>query len=236
MTMNSDSTMNQFNALLQQSQAAMLCGPDCQKAKAGTTLEQNYLEAKTNVVTAPVKLDVAAKKYLTYTKGQAGYDDYITKELQTKADAIISELKKTFESNLKLARTMNDTYSTQLVNSQYATQVHDKYLEENTNLEHELKDNSYDIFTSDRKTYYEDQGLDSLKWWYALFFRLYFIIVIAYFIIFFISTSSYSILSRILIFLFLIIYPFVMPYVFNFIVRIFYRVGSVLPKNAYLHI
>lgn len=236
MSNNLDSTMNQFNSLLQQSQKAMLCGPDCQKSEAAKTLQQKYLDAQVNLQTAPVQLQQAAKKYITYTQGEAGYDDYLNKELQTKADAIIATLKKSFTDSINSARTLSNTYSTQIINSQYANQMHEKYLEENALLDTRLKDNSYDIFTNDRKTYYEDQGIDNLKWWYALFFRLYFLLIICYIILFFISSSNFGIVSRIFILLCLIIYPFVAPYIFNFFVRLYYRFVSILPKNAYLHI
>jgi len=231
-----DSTMNQFNSLLEQSQKAMLCGPDCQKAEAAQTLQQKYLDAQVNLQTAPTQLQEAAKKYYTYTKGQAGYDDYLNSELQTKADAIIETLKKSFTDSISYAKTLSNTYSTQIINSQYASQMYEKYLEENAELDTKLKDNSYDIFTNDRKTYYEDQGIDDLKWWYSFFFRFYFIIVIAYVILFFISTSNFSIISRILILLGLIIYPFIAPRIFVFFVSLYYRFVSILPKNAYLNI
>lgn len=231
-----DSTMNQFNSLLEQSQKAMLCGPDCQKAEAAQTLQQKYLDAQVNLQTAPTQLQEAAKKYYTYTKGQAGYDDYLNSELQTKADAIIEILKKSFTDSISYAKTLSNTYSTQIINSQYANQVYEKYLEENALLDTTLKDNSYDIFTNDRKTYYEDQGIDDLKWWYSFFFRFYFIIIIAYVILFFISSSNFSIISRILILLGLIIYPFIAPRIFVFFVSLYYRFVSILPKNAYLNI
>lgn len=232
-----DSTMNQFNSLLEQSQKAMLCGPDCQKEETSQTLQQKYLDAQVNLQTAPTQLQEAAKKYYTYTKGQAGYDDYLNSELQTKADAIIETLKKSFSDSFSYAKTLSNTYSTQIINSQYANQVYKKYLEENALLDTTLKDNSYDIFTNDRKTYYEDQGIEDLKWWYSFFFRFYFIIIIAYVILFFfISSSNFSIISRILILLGLIIYPFIAPRIFVFFVSLYYRFVSILPKNAYLNI
>jgi len=236
MSNNLDSTMNQFNSLLQQSQKAMLCGPDCQKAEAAQTLQQKYLDAQVNLQTAPIQLQQAAKKYITYTQGQAGYDDYINSELQTKADAIIETLKKSFTDSINSAKILSNTYSTQIINSQYASQMYEKYLEENAELDTKLKDNSYDIFTNDRKTYYEDQGIDDLKWWYVVFFRFYVIMILAYIILFFISTSNFSIFSRIFILLGLIIYPFIAPRIFTFFVGLYYRFVSILPKNAYLHI
>jgi len=177
----------------------------------------------------------AEKKYYTFVGGTAGYSDYITKELGTKADSIITKIKNEFSKIFSSAKALTDAFSTQLINSQYAEQVYDKYLEENEALENELKDNSYDIFTNDRKTYYEDQGVDNLKWWSTGFSVFYWILVVAYIICFFISSSGFSVLSRMLILLFLIIYPFIASQIFNYIISIFYRISSVLPRNSYLH-
>jgi hypothetical protein len=236
MSNNYDSTINKFNELLQKSQKAMVCGPDCQKAEASKTLEQKYLDAQVNLQTAPIQLQEAAKKYYTYTQGQSGYDNYINNDLQTKLNAIVSTLTKSFTNNLNTSKTLTDTYNTQLINSQYAKQVYDKYLEENTSLENKLKDNSYDIFTNDRKTYYEDQGIDNLKWWYTLFYRLYFILVFAYILFCFISTSNFNIVTRIIILIFLIIYLFIAPYILLYILHFCKNLYTLLPKNAYLHL
>lgn len=236
MSNNFDSTMNQFNELLQKSQKAMVCGPDCQKAEASKTLEQKYLDAQVNLQTAPIQLQEAAKKYYTYTQGQSGYDNYTNNNLQIKLNAIVSTLTKSFTNNLNTAKILTDTYNTQLINSQYAKQVYDKYLEENTSLENKLKDNSYDIFTNDRKTYYEDQGIDNLKWWYTLFYRLYFILVFVYILFFYISTSNFTIVTRIIILIFLIIYPFIAPYILLYILHFCKNLYTLLPKNAYLHL
>ncbi len=229
-------TMNQFNSLLQKSQKAMLCGPDCQKAEATRTLEQNYLAAQVNVQTAPTQLQEAAKKFFSYTQGPSGYSSYLNKDLQSKADTMVGNLKKTFADNMSSAKTLTSTYSTQLINSQYAKEIYDKYLEENKKYKSRLQDDTYDIFTNDRKTYYEDQGIDNLKWWYTFFFRLYAILIFAYILFFFISRSNFSVFMRIFILLVLISYPFAAPRVFNYLVQIYYRIISVLPKNAYLHI
>jgi len=235
MTTPYDSSIAQFNTLLQQSQQAMVCGPECQKAKTAQTLNQQYLDSQTNLKTAPAQVQTAAKNYYTFVGGTAGYNNYVSTELGAKAESLVTELKNVFSKNFSSVKALCDTFSTQLINSQYAQQIYDKYLEENSALENELKDNSYDIFTNDRKTYYEDQGVDNLKWWSRGFSVFYWILVVAYIICFFISSSGFSVLSRILILLFLIIYPFIASRIFNYIISIFYRISSVLPKNSYLH-
>jgi hypothetical protein len=236
MTSQYDSSIAQFNSILQKSQQAMVCGPDCQKKQNADRLKKEYLDSQINLETAPQKNQTAAKNYYTFIGGQSGYNDYITSELEKKANTIISAIKNTFSSNFSSAKTLSNLYYTQLINSQYTQQIYDKYLAENEDLENRLRDNSYDIFTNDRKTYYEDQGTDNLNWWNKTFFVLYCILVIAYVLFFFISSSNYSILSRIFFLAVLIIYPIACVKIINFLISIFYRIGSALPKNSYLYI
>jgi len=236
MTSQYDSSIAQFNSILQQSQQAVTCGPECQKTQNADKLKQAYLDSQTNVKTAPQQEQTAAKNYYTFVGGQAGYNNYINSELEKKANVLLDNIKKTFSSNFSSAQTLSNSYYTQLINSQYAQQIYDKYLAENEDLENKLKDSSYDMFTNDRKTYYEDQGIDSLNWWNTTLFVLYCILVVAYVLFFFISSSSFSISSRIFFLLVLIIYPFVSVKILNFLISIFYRVTSVLPKNSYLYI
>ena len=236
MASNLDSTMNKFNSLLEQSQKAMLCGPDCQKQETAKTLQQKYLDAQTNILTAPNQLNEAAKKYYTFTQGVSGYNTYVEKDLQTKVTEIANALTQNFVNSIKAAKTINETYSSQLINSQYAQQLYTKYLDENKELSYNLNEDTTDIFTNDRKTYYEEQGNDNLDWWYKIFFRLYLILLVAYIIFFFISSSNYSVVSKIFIFILLALYPFIAVPIFLFLMRLYHRFTSVLPKNAYLNI
>jgi lipopolysaccharide export LptBFGC system permease protein LptF len=236
MANNYNNMLSQFNSLISSSQTALTCGPDCQKAQTAQTLQQNYINAKNNLQTAPNKVQDAAKKYYTQTKGATGYDTYMNNELEQKAGSIVGALKKTFSDAIANAKMLSGAYETQITNAQYASNLYDKYVDENSKLEKKLRNNSYDVFTNERKTYYEDQNKDSLNWWYKFFISLYCILLIAYAICFFISSSDYSIAFRILIFLFLCAYPFISAYIFNFFSQLWQRLSSALPKNAYLHV
>ena len=156
--------------------------------------------------------------------------------MQTKVTEIANALTQNFVNSIKAAKTINETYSSQLINSQYAQQLYTKYLDENKELSYNLNEDTTDIFTNDRKTYYEDQGNDNLDWWYKIFFRLYLILLVAYIIFFFISSSNYSVISKIFIFMLLAFYPFIAVPIFLFLMRLYHRFTSVLPKNAYLNI
>jgi hypothetical protein len=59
-------SQEKINELLEQSSQAIMCGPECQKAKVSEDLKQKYLDAETNMQTAPMQLDQSKKNYYVY--------------------------------------------------------------------------------------------------------------------------------------------------------------------------
>ena len=55
-----------------------------QENKKVNALKRDYLNSKTNLITAPQQVEVSFKNYLTYTKGDDAYNDYRDKELLLK--------------------------------------------------------------------------------------------------------------------------------------------------------
>ena len=58
-------TTNQINKMLEQASEALLCGPTCQKIKLTDELKQKYLDAQTNLETAPIQVE-QSKKIIMY--------------------------------------------------------------------------------------------------------------------------------------------------------------------------
>ena len=80
-----------------------------------------------------------------------------------------------------------------------------KYKNENIELEKKLKDETNDILTNDRKTYYQDQGINNLKFFYHYFLLLIYIIVVLCYVVYnFMYTTQLSILVRIIIFIIMV--------------------------------
>ena len=77
--------------LLEKSTEAIMCGPTCQKLKITDELKQKYLDAQTNLQTAPIKLEQTKKNYYVYSEGETRYNTMLEEELVEKAEKI-SEL------------------------------------------------------------------------------------------------------------------------------------------------
>ena len=99
-------TTAQINALMAVSAQALACGPDCQKMKKTQELEQIYINAQTNMASAPSQLESARKNYYTITKGESAYNAMLEEDLKKKADIIGKEISKNFLEEVKKTITL----------------------------------------------------------------------------------------------------------------------------------
>jgi hypothetical protein len=226
-------TTDQINSLISQSTDALTCGTNCQKTRKTDSLHQTYLNAQANVQTAPFQLQEAEKNYYTYAEGSAGYKAVRSNAVTQQAAVATSSATSTFQNGVDSATTLNTTYNSLSITYQNAFELYKKYLEENAELQDEINEINTDTVTNDRKTYYESQGYDKLKSWYKLFTWIYIFLLIIYVIGMFLAGSGYSFISKILILIALILYPFAINYVVIFAYNGLSRVYSLLPKNAY---
>jgi hypothetical protein len=156
----------QISSLLESSAEALLCGPECQKKKVSDELYERYLNAQTNLETAPINLETTKRNYYVYTEGESAYNNMHETELKQTAETIAKLLSDSFNDELTSAVTMNQYYNTALINSNYTKDLLNEYDEKNNELKLQLRDRRGDILTNDRKTYYENDALDRLKLWY----------------------------------------------------------------------
>ena len=241
--MNADLTQNilqkqqettaQINALLAKSADALTCGPDCQKMKTTQELEQQYLDAQTNMQTAPIQLEESRKNYYVYTKGDSVYNTMLEDDLTKKANAIGDEISRRFYDEVKNAQTVNNYYNTDLINSKNTFELYNNYLKENKLSEKIINNAHGDILTNDRKSFYEIQEYDMLDGWYTLFISIYYILVVVFILGLFFSPNQMKIFQKIGILVILIIYPFIADYIFSFLVGIINKLRQIIPKNVY---
>jgi len=173
-------TTNQLNALIEKSAQAISCGPDCQKIKSTQDLEQKYLDAQTNMKTAPIQLQEAKKNYYVFSEGQGAYNTLMETELTNKADKIGELIKEKFLEEIQRATTLNFYYNSDIINSKNSIELYNNYLKKNKETEKNIRNSKGDTLTNDRKTYYETQELNSLQKWYMLFIWIYYILVVCF--------------------------------------------------------
>ena len=228
-------SLDQFNSLMTQASQAMSCDSECQRKKTEEELKQKYLNAQTNLATAPDQVSSSKKNYMVFAEGTPAYNEYLDQTLESKATQIATEFKTKFKEDSGKLLAGLKTYDGLLTNFKNVVELYTKYKMENLKLIKQLKDDSSDVLTNERKTYYQDQGIDTLKSVYSyLLITIYTICVIGFGISSFAFPSNFDLKSRVGILVGLIILPFICTWILAFIIKSLHKIYSVLPKNAHL--
>ena len=173
--------LNNFNSLIEKAKQAVMCDSNCQKQKTTDELKQKYLASEANLVSAPAQVDISKKNYVTFTKGELAYNNEKEQELHKKAKIIINKFNDEFNKEVQQIKQQIDTYNSIVVNFKNVEDLYVKYKKENDVLNKKFKNNSSDILTNERKTYYENQGIDTLNFvYYYILILTYIIFVVGY--------------------------------------------------------
>jgi hypothetical protein len=226
--------LDRFNSLIDQAAEAITCDANCQKQKKTDELKQKYINAQSNLARGPQQVETARKNYVVYNKGEPAYNQLVEIELTKKATMIATFFENNFNEESKNVLYDVKTYSGLLSNLKNVFELYLKYKQENDKLTKKLKEETNDILTNERKTYYQDQGIDNLKFYYYYFLLIVYVICVILFGVFnFIYPSQMSGKIRAVILIILLILPFISTWILGKIVTIIYDVYNWLPKNAH---
>ena len=232
--MSNQFDINNFNTMVSQASDAILCNSECRKKRETEKLKQNYFDAQTNLASASNQVQVAQKNYVTFTQGNAGYISLQNDTLQQKADTISDKFTNNFNEEVGKIMVQINTYDGILLNFKNIFELFKKYKKENIELYEEFKEESNDILTNERKTYYEDQNIDSLKTYYYYFLLVIYIICVICFGVFsLIYPSQTDWKIRFLTFIAFIALPFLSTWILGKIIYFIYEAYNLLPKNVY---
>ena len=232
--MSNQIDMNKFNTLISQASDAVLCNSECRKQRETDKLKQNYLNSQTNLASAPNQVQVAQKNYITFTEGPAGYNDLLDNQLQEKAQEIVNKFTEYFESDSKEITTQIDTYEGLLINFKNVAELYLNYKKENVQLIKDLKNETNDVLTNERKTYYEDQKIDGLKgFYYYILLGIYIICLIGFIIFSLMYPSQTSFIKKIVSIIGFILLPFFSTWILEKFIYLIYTLYELLPKNVY---
>jgi len=226
--------MNKFNTLITQASDAVMCNSECRKQRETDKLKQNYLNSQTNLASASNQVQVAEKNYVTFTQGASGYNDLLDSQLQEKAQEIADKFTAYFDNDSKEITTQIGTYEGLLINFKNVAELYLKYKTENVKLIKDLKNESNDVLTNERKTYYEDQKIDGLKgFYYYILLGIYIIFLIGFIYFSLMYPSQTSFRGKLVSIVGFILLPFFSTWILGKIISIIYTVYEMLPKNVY---
>lgn len=228
---------NNFNSFLSQASQTITCGTECQKQKKAKQLKEDYLNSQTNLDTAENQLQVAQKNYVTFTQGVPAYNNLLDQELTQKTETITTDFQNNFDAEKDSIETSIQSYSALYMNLQNVYDLFNYYKKENTELLKRLKNETSDNLTNGRKTYYEDQGIDNLKfWYYYILLTIYVIFTICFGLLSIIYPSHLNWKYKLAIFFGLLVLPLISTYLLDLLLAILVYVYELMPKNTHLTI
>jgi len=232
--MSNQFDLNKFNSFLNNATQTISCNSECQRDKSAKKLKDKYLTAKSNLNLAQPQYELAKQKYYTYVDGQSGYDEMIENELQAKADLVNEQFKENYQLEKEKIQSQLQTYDGLLINFSNIVDLYKKYKEENIILFKQLKDETNDVLTNERKTYYEEQENGYLNLYYYYFLLvIYYLIVICFLVFSIIYPSAINLKIRIFLGLIFVILPFISTWILGNIIYLLYWLFDLLPKNVY---
>lgn len=235
--MSGSFNFNHFNSFLTQASQTIACGTECQKENKAEQLKKDYLNSQTNLDTAGSQVQVAQKNYVTFTQGAPAYNNLLDQQLTQKAENITTEFQNNFNVETDSIETSIQSYSALYMNLQNVYDLFNYYKKENGELFKSLKNETSDNLTNERKTYYEDQGIDNLKfWYYYILLTIYVIFTICFAVLSIIYPSHFNWKYKLAIFLGLVVLPLVSTYLLDLLLAILIYVYELMPKNAHLTI
>jgi len=226
--------LNNFNSFLMNANNQLICDQACQEQKQAALLKEVYLNAQANAASAPQQLDTAEKNYLDFTEGPDAYTELEEKNFTAKAQEIVKNFTDTFNKNVDDVKNDIHSYSSLFNNSANVYELYLTYKDEFSYLKTKLINESSDVNTNNRKTYYENQQIEFLDFfYYYVLLVVYIIVAVGYAVFAFIYPSPYDWKIRLAVLVFLIILPFISTWLMGLIVNFGYKIYNALPKNVY---
>jgi hypothetical protein len=221
--------INQLNSLISQASDSILCNSDCQRSRKAERLQQKLIDAQIQLETAPEDVKRAEKKYITYTRGTAVYNELMDIQYGEKADSIIETFLKKFRQEVTKIHAQIDSYTGLIMNMENVQELYEKYKLENAELWKNLKEDTSDTLTNERKTYYEDQNIDRLNGFYFWLKLVYAVCLIVFIVLNFLFPSTRSFAVRVVTSVALFLLPFLSTYLLLGIYYILKKMYSILP-------
>lgn len=171
-----DFDMDALNNAIQGINKSIECGPECENENTKAALKLAYEKAQQNITTAPQQLVDAEKKYYETVFGLNAYRE----KLQQKYSDEIIQLIETERINISQYKgeiqKLIDEYTTSLIYLEKIDELKDKLEEENEKYKKDIDNYISTNNTNNRKAYYTEDQLSSIKKW-ELFLKVIYVIL-----------------------------------------------------------
>ena len=224
--------VTQFNDFIAQASEMLTCDAECQKSRKAEELKQKYLDSQTNLKSASSQVQSSYKNYLTFTQGDSAYSEYEEQQFEKDAKQITKVSLSQFQKEREEAKRLLGTYNGLLVNYTHVAEYYERLKRENAMLQLKWKNATNDVETNDRKSFYEDQNIDRVYYFYRVMLFFYAVSMIIL-VLLLLKSSTMGMGKKVMIIIMFALYPFMISILFYYVFKLYDFIVSLLPKNVY---
>jgi hypothetical protein len=229
----STSLLNNYNDMINTMTNNAICDASCQYDASLNALYNAMQNAKLNEKQAPYLYEKAERAYYNFL-GESVPNDFMNQKYLENYNVFVDEYKIKLNENIDRANKLNENYNTMYINTKNS---YDLYLANsalNEKLRKQFNITASDVFTNDRKSIYENQGLATLQFHGKILFYLHILFVFCFIIAIFYYKTNLSIYSKLFFIILVILQPTIGRIIMYIINKILYLIKTFLPKNVYL--
>ena len=229
MTTKNDQIINKF---INFANETIACGPSCKRERKIQNLKEKYETTKREYQNGEQRIEAAEKEYLTYAKGDIFYYQMLRDKNKQKAINNMNKKEKNYEKKINELRNKQKDNNILSSNLLEIKEYHQNLVDENKEIEDNINEFKKIVYTSDRKAYYENEELKSIKEKISIYKIIHFTIftLLIFYVLLHKRDFRVNTLLRLAFFLSM---PFVGIYIINKFLELLNFILSFFPDNVY---
>lgn len=232
--MSDDKTQEILTGFIEQAGKILTCGPECQQIKDNNEALKAYQKAQLSLFDGPLELEDTSKTYYTLTQGEDKAQEFSEARLKDLANQIGNTYLEVFDDIVETSKSLSNLYESNLINFSNSKTLSVNVEKQNQDQTTLLTETQGKASTSDRKTFYENQELENLKYWYRIYYYIYILIVVTFLISMFVAKSEVPFKRQVYILIALILWFFFGDKAIKFIIKFIKDIFGLIPENVYL--
>lgn len=229
----SNQLLSSYTNLITAQTNAAICDASCQYDASLNALYQAMEDAKTNEMRAPYEYEQTEEAYYAFL-GQSMPNNFQDQKYIEKYSALREKYQTQFDESFHKDTQLNDNYNTMYINTNNSYELYLDLLNTNEKLRKQLNMTASTIFTNDRKSVYENQGLKTVQFHGKILFVFRILFVIFFIFAIFYFKTTLSIYWKIFLIILVILQPLIGRLIMFLLNKIYNVVKQILPKNVYL--
>jgi predicted O-linked N-acetylglucosamine transferase (SPINDLY family) len=227
------SLLSSYNDMITAQTNAAICDASCQYDASLNALYKAMEKAKINETKAPYEYEQAEEAYYAFL-GQSMPNNFQEQQYIEKYNVLMEQYKTQFDELFNHNNQMNDNYNTMYINTNNSYELYLDVLKKNEKLRKQFNITASNIFTNDRKSMYENQGLKTVQFHGTILFIFHILFIIFFIFAIFYFKTTLSIYWKIGLIILIILQPIIARLIMFILNKLYNNVKQLLPKNVYL--